>query len=243
LTKGQWGDQHTTVGVLFLIAGFLHIYYNWRPIVAYMKNKAKEVKVFTGSFNIALIVSVVFVVGTYYNIPPLSTILELSTSIKDSAAREYGEPPYGHAELSSLKFLVKKEYLDLEKTLEVLKAAGIKVSGEKETLLDIADSNNMTPQQVYEVIKTAKPEPQEAADGEAGAGSFPDAPTPGWAKKSFEEFCELYGLKVNRIVQKLDEKGIKVDATATIKENADANEISPITIFEEIQEIVTGSAQ
>ena len=123
LTKTQWGDQHITVGVLFLIAGFLHIYFNWNPIVAYMKNKAREVKVFTGSFNVALAVTAVFVVGTYAMIPPMSTILDISSHFKDAGSEKYGEPPYGHAELSSLKMFSKKEGLDPEKSLELLKAA------------------------------------------------------------------------------------------------------------------------
>lgn len=34
LTKEEWGAQHLTVGTLFLIAGLLHIYYNWAAITA-----------------------------------------------------------------------------------------------------------------------------------------------------------------------------------------------------------------
>ena len=38
LSKGQWGDVHINVGCLFLLALSLHIYYNWKPIVLYLKN-------------------------------------------------------------------------------------------------------------------------------------------------------------------------------------------------------------
>jgi len=235
LTKGEWSDQHITVGVLFLIAGVLHIYYNWKPIVAYMKNKAREVKVFTGAFNVALAVSLLFVVGTYFQIPPMSTILDISSSFKDSGSKTYGEPPYGHAELSSLKFFAKKEYLDLEKSMELLKEAGVKVSSEKDTLKMIANNNKMTPQQVYEIIKPASTN-VSGPDGETVGKSFPDSPAPGWAKKSFEEFCTEYGLKVNRLAHKLDEKGIRVDPGSSIKEIAADNDISPMDIFEVSQE-------
>lgn len=235
LTKGEWSDQHITVGVLFLIAGVLHIYYNWKPIIAYMKNKAREVKVFTGAFNVALVVSLLFVVGTYFQIPPMSTILDISSSIKDSGSKTYGEPPYGHAELSSLKFFAKKEYLDLEKSMELLKAAGLTVSSEKETLKAIAKNNNMTPQQVYDVIKPANIKGNET-DGTTVGKSFPDSPLPGWAKKTFEEFCNEYGLKINRLAHTLDEKGIRVDPNSSIKDIAADNDISPMDIFEATQE-------
>ena len=40
LTKGNWSEQHTTIGFLFLAAGLLHIYYNLNAITAYMKKQS-----------------------------------------------------------------------------------------------------------------------------------------------------------------------------------------------------------
>jgi len=152
LTKGDWGAQHTTVGVLFLIAGILHIFYNWKPIVAYMKNKARQIRIFTGSFNVALAVTAIFIVGTYYNIPPMSTILQISESVKDTAATEYGEPPYGHAESSSLKMFAKRENLDLEKSIRLLREAGLVVNGAEDTIKDIAGQNKLSPKAIHEIV-------------------------------------------------------------------------------------------
>jgi len=39
--------------------------------IAYMKNKAREVKIFTSSFNVALILNLVVGLGTYWQIPPV----------------------------------------------------------------------------------------------------------------------------------------------------------------------------
>ncbi|MFO7971728.1 MAG: DUF4405 domain-containing protein [Desulfobacterales bacterium] len=39
LTKTDWANQHIIIGILFLLAIFLHIYYNWNLIVAYLKNR------------------------------------------------------------------------------------------------------------------------------------------------------------------------------------------------------------
>jgi len=47
LDKTQWSNLHINLGVLFLLAVFLHIYYNWKPILSYLKNKARELKIFT----------------------------------------------------------------------------------------------------------------------------------------------------------------------------------------------------
>ena len=150
LSKTQWGNLHINLGVLMLIAGLLHIYYNWKPITTYLKNRAKQVKVFTPSFNMALAITLFTAIGTYYEIPPMSTIISVGESIKDRGAVRYGEPPYGHAELSSLKLFAKKQDLDLDKSIQLLMGARVSVSGPEETLAAIADANNMTPMQVYE---------------------------------------------------------------------------------------------
>ena len=90
LTKTQWGDIHINTGILFLTALGLHIYYNWKPLINYLKDKAKNLKVFTKEFNVALIILVVFITGTYCKIPPFYSVLALSESIKDAAAEKYG---------------------------------------------------------------------------------------------------------------------------------------------------------
>ncbi len=236
LTKGDWGAQHTTVGVLFLIAGVLHIFYNWRPILAYMKNKARQVRVFTGSFNVALVVTAIFVVGTYYNIPPMSTILHISESIKDSAAVTYGEPPYGHAESSTLKMFAKRENLDLDKGLELLEEAGIQVNGKEDILKDVAGANNRSPQQIYEIMKPAlKTEQQE------NIARFPDAPESGWGKKKLSDACDEYGLDLTIILKKLGDKGLVAEAEMNIKDIAAANDMDPMGVFEALHEIVTSN--
>ena len=146
LTKTLWGDIHINLGVLFLFSGLLHLYYNWKPMVTYMKNRAKELKIFTPDFNVALAVTLIFTFGTLLHIPPMSTILNFSAAFKAAGSQKYGEPPYGHAELSSLKMFAKRTGLDLEETQALLKKSNLKFEDESWTLLDIARANNCTPQ-------------------------------------------------------------------------------------------------
>lgn len=239
LTKGDWSAQHTTVGVLFLVAGLLHIYFNWRPIVAYMKNRTRQIKIFTGSFNVALALTVIFVAGTYYNIPPMSTILEISESFKDSASYTYGEPPYGHAESSSLKMFTTRENLDLDKSMELLIEEGMTFDGPQDTLKAIAKTNNRSPQQIYEIIKPAlkiaEPETKSVT------ARFPDAPESGWGKKKLSDACDEYGLDLNRILKQLGDKGLVAEAEMNIKDIAAVNDMDPMGVFEALHEIVTSN--
>lgn len=235
LTKSQWGDQHITVGFLFLVAGVLHVVYNWAPIKAYMKNKAKELKVFTPSTLIALVVTVLVVVGTYLNVAPMSTVLNIGSGFKEAGSEKYGEPPYGHAELSSLKMFTKKEGLDLEKSMKLLKTAGLVVGSEQDLVKDIAKQNKMTPKEVYNVIKPAKGDKSPSGNSVI---HFPASPKPGLGKVTLESLCEEYGLKFHKIEVGLATLGIEATRTQTMKEIGAAVGKEPVEVYEAIYEIV-----
>lgn len=236
LSKTQWTEQHVTVGFLFLLAGLLHIYYNWGAVKSYMKNKVKELRIFTPSFNIALLVTVIVAVGTYFHVPPMSTVLELGAHFKESGAETYGEPPYGHAELSSLKMFSQKERIDLDKALALMKQAGLQVEGANQTLIAIAKANRLTPQQLYGIIKPAKTEVEEVA--KAAGSSFPDEPKPGFGRKTLEEACVELKIDYATVSKGLQAKGLKVEAGKTIHEIAEASGKEPMEIFEDIRAVV-----
>lgn len=234
LTKSQWGQQHTTVGFLFLAAGLIHTYFNWRRIVSYLQNKMRTTTFCTKPFAAAFAVTLFFVIGTYYQVPPMSSIVNLSEHFKHSAAEQYGEPPYGHAESSSLKMFAKKEQIDLNKAIKLLDKQGIKVESPKQTLKELAVAHSLSPQDIYLIIKPAS----TAAVNNSGKQVFPDSPKSGWGKKTLTEVCELYGLEINKIVKKLDKKGVSASPEQQIKEIAEANDLEPMGLFEVLHSIV-----
>ena len=134
LSKSDWGNIHINMGFVFLVALFLHIYYNWKAITSYLKDKARRMKVFTPDFNVALIITVIVALGTYFMVPPFSWVITWSEQIKDGAAVKYGEPPYGHAELSSLKTFTQKLNLDLATSMDLLELAGYPAEDDQVTL-------------------------------------------------------------------------------------------------------------
>jgi hypothetical protein len=232
LTKGEWGNLHINLGFLFLFAGLLHIFYNWAPITAYMKNKSRELKIFTPSFNVALLLSVVVGVGTYLEIPPMSTVINFSESIKDKASEKYGEPPYGHAELSSLKLFARKQGLDLEKSIELLSKSNIAITDASVTLAVIASDNGLAPQDVFEIIKTAS-----ISKKDEESLFFPETPMSGFGKMTLGALCSEYDLMFQIVRQSLAKSGLKAEAEMTIKEIAADNDKNPMEIFELLQGI------
>jgi len=229
LSKTQWGSLHVNLGVLFLLAICLHIYYNWSPIVAYLKNKAAELRIFTADFTVALLFCLVFALGTYFELPPFSTIIKIGDQIKETAAQKYGEPPYGHAELSSLATFSKKVELNLDASLTRLATAKIRVTDPSQSIAEIARMNNLTPKAVYEAMLP----PNQSGQ----AKSFPANPPGGFGKRPLTDICQEYQLDSAAVIQGLAARKITAAPTMTIKEIAATNNTSPMDIFETLRQV------
>jgi hypothetical protein len=240
LTKEQWGNIHINTGILFLVALGFHIYYNWKPFISYLKDKAKNLKVFTKEFNVALLIAVIVVGGTHFELPPFSSVLAISTGIKDKAAEKYGEPPYGHAELSSLKTFTKKMGIDLKESMARLKAAGYKIESETQTLSEIGRQNAVSPQQVYLVIKPAVKQPT-AQSGKTQ--KLPDEPLTGTGNLTLADLCSQYNLNIKAITRGLAKEGLQVSEELTIKKIGEKNQVSPIDIYEKIKAVAAAQPE
>ncbi len=196
-------------------------------ILAYLKDKARNLKIFTKDFNIALILTVVFVAGTYFQAPPFVWILDINTYLKDSAARKYGEPPYGHAELSGLKTFIGKMGFNSKECTDRLKKAGVRVEDSDQSLAEIARLNNMSPQQVYLTMKPAE---------ETGkAKTMPKNPPPGTGRRSVADICQEYSLNIPAVLHGLAQNNINATAEMSIREIAEQNNTGPTDVYEAIK--------
>ncbi len=232
LSKEQWGGIHINLGFLFLMALGVHIYFNWTPMMNYLKDKTKQMKVFTKEFNISLLITLLFALGTLFEIPPFSTILDISDGIKDRHAQTYGEPPYGHAELSSLKTFTKKTGIDLQQALSQLKERGYTASSENETLLEISKLNKVSPQQIYLAIKSDS-QPSVVKVGKAM--KLPDSPPAGTGNMTLADLCSQYNLNMKEIVRALEKEGVDSDERLIIKKIAEKNNMGPMDLYEKIK--------
>ena len=234
LTKTDWGNIHINLGLLFLIALSVHIYYNWKPLISYLKNKAKQIKVFTPEFSLALAITLVFIFGAYNLVPPFGWVMSLNEHFKDSGAEKYGEPPYGHAELSSLKTFAKKMKLDLTMSMKLLEKAGYAVEDSNMTLATIGRRYHIPPQMVYETIKPAEIATAKKSDSK----DLPESPPPGTGKLTLADFCTQYQLNMKLVVRELKKQGIEASEELTLKEIAANNDTGPHDIYEHIKSLV-----
>ena len=235
LSKTDWGNIHINMGLLFLITLLLHIYYNWKPLISYLKNKVRQIKVLTPEFNIALVITGLFIAGTHFWVPPFSWMMSLNAHFKDAGAEKYGEPPYGHAELSSLKTFAKKMELDIAKSMELLDKAGYAAEDDEMTLETIGRRYNIPPQRIYETIKPAARATAKELEAE---NRLPESPRPGTGNLTLADFCSQYNLNMKWVVRELKKQGIEASEELTLKNIATQNKTSPTDVYEQIRKIV-----
>jgi hypothetical protein len=83
LDKTQYQELHITSMVTFLVFGILHIYYNWKPIISYMKDSTKKISFTKKEFLIALLLNILFIVGTLTSIQPFKGFIDMGETIKE----------------------------------------------------------------------------------------------------------------------------------------------------------------
>jgi len=223
LDKPQWGDLHVTTGFLFLIALVLHVWLNWKPILSYLKNKARELTGINAANLTALAVTLYVAIGTLLGLPPMQQVLDLGAAIKDGHVETYGNPPYGHAELSTLERFAAFMKMDPDKALAALREKGFKAESANMTLRDMADANNVTPKALYNAMRAATPP------------ELPEAAPEGTGKLRLGDLCKQFGLSAQAAEKGLAAKNIQAKADQTMKEIASANSISPPEVYQALR--------
>ena len=228
LDKTQWGDIHINMGILFLVSIGLHIYFNWNAILAYLRDKARRLKVWTPEFNVAFGLTAVFLAGTLAAVPPFNWPLVFNAHLKDAAAVKYGEPPYGHAELSRLEQFTRKTGLALPEVRAALNDAGIRFDSDQETLQAIARHNRRTPQAIDQIM--------QGGQASAPPTGMPAEAPPGTGKKTLAALCQAYALPEADAVRVLQDRGFQVSPELTLKEIGAKNGVGPMDIYDSIRQ-------
>lgn len=229
ISKDAWSDLHLNLGVLFLLSLGVHIYYNWKPLVSYLKDKVRKLRVLTPEFNAALILTVAFSVLSLLNLPPVQWLVDGSAYFKARAERVHGAPPYGRAELSSLQGFAQKTGADLELGIKRLQESGIRVTDANATIQKIAADAGVSPQKVYDILRATGTD--SSGLGPSTIGPLPETPPPGLGRKTIAEFCAQYRLDPTMVLGILRNQHINADADMQLKTVAEAHQAVPSDLY------------
>jgi hypothetical protein len=222
LSKEQYAQLHSTFMLIFIIGAVLHVYYNFKPITSYLKNKSKEFVFFTKDMLVASVLFVLFIIGTLFEISPFSNFLNFGDNFKSSWEKDYGTAPYSHAELSSIKSFSKKLSYDLEKVKEILNSNNIKFK-EEQSLSAVGKENTLSPNFIYKLLQKNL---EKAGDK--------SIPLTGLGKKTIEQVASTLNLTSEEFISKL--KAIGLDATPDDKfrKVAEENDLGPIDVLKKL---------
>jgi len=234
LTKEQWGDIHILSSLLFVVAGVIHIYYNWRPLMNYLGQKVASGRKHQREIAVTILLSLVIVASAIWKIPPLSYLLDLNAYVKELwvVHKDY-EPPFGHAELLSLKVFCQKTNIPLEAAVTALKEKRLTGVDPGRPLRDIAHANGTSPMMLYRHLKSLEAQPQPTAvpvvyTAETVEAQFAGA---GIGSKTLTDLAAQTGHGLTQIKSRLSKKGMKVGDDQPLKQLANQNNVQPLELL------------
>jgi hypothetical protein len=234
LEKDQWGNIHIFSGLLFLVAGGFHLYYNWKPLIGYLSGKIKTGLRYQLELMISSLIFLWIIASGIWSLPPLVCVSDLGEAIKSSwVTSPELEPPFGHAELVSLKTFCKKQGIRLDQTMAELREAGFKVNRPDKTLDNIAESKGTSGMGVYEVIKKLEPKSETMKLGSVWTPEMIEETFAGTGvgRKSIGQIIKDHGLNPKAVYHSLKVGGIEAMDDDKIKALADKHDSTPIKIL------------
>lgn len=221
LTKGGWGDLHVIFSIVFVIVGIAHLVYNWKPFKNYMAERAAGHVHVSRTVYGSLAIAGLFFGLTLYNLPPTNWVMDLSSTFKSSWVEDPSyEPPFGHAEDVSIAGFTKRQGIDLDGAMLILKAEGIQVPTTNMALKDIAALNMTTPMAIYEAIKPLEPKveikaiytPAEVEEQFAGKGI---------GRKTLTQLAEELKIAPQKAIERLAARNITAEGDMKMKDIAE----------------------
>jgi hypothetical protein len=113
-----------------------------------------------------------------------------------------------------------------------LKEAGYKIENDSQTLKEIANKNEVTPQKLYLAMSQASSNSSQLA---GQLQTLPETPAPGTGNLSLADLCSQYNLNIKAVIRSLGKANITSKADMTIKKIGETNAISPMDVYEHIK--------
>lgn len=219
LLKSQWQAVHTIFTFIFVIAIIFHLFFNWRPLYAYLKMKIGATVLPRKETFGALILAILVFVLTVYNVVPFRSIMTFGESVKDSWSTYNTEPPIPHAEEQSIVKFAETIRIPTDKLISQLSLKGIKIENESLSISEISRQNNIAPSDIYKIVRETSDKPENISTEGRGYG-----------RKTIEQICSELKVSPEEGLKRLRTKGINADKEDKLKDVAAKNNLVPSDI-------------
>lgn len=145
LEKDQWQAIHITFTFIFIIAIGFHLYFNWKPLLIYIRGKIKENKSMRREFLASFLAAVLVFVLVLSNFPPFDYVIEIGADFTDSWSEPLVEPPFPYAELMTLNEVAANLEIPVERINQLFVQNNFLQPGGESTLEEIAEADAIKP--------------------------------------------------------------------------------------------------
>jgi len=220
LTKTEWQSIHIIFTFLFILAGSFHIYFNWKPLMHYIKTKRQVTTKVRTELILAITSSILVFVLTLNNVPPFSTVLNFGEELTKSWEDDYASPPVSHAEKLTLLEFSKTLNIPINKIIQNLNSADISYASEELILEELAMENDLTPNDIYKIIQNNIGNKSQSIQSGRGYG-----------RKSMEDVCKEINIDPEEGLAILNSKNIIAKKSDKLKDIATEHKLLPMDIF------------
>lgn len=153
LSKKGWEGIHTLFAALFIIVSIVHICYNWKALLSYLRSR------FAGTLQLKreLLAStafvVVFLVLVAAQWQPLWQIMEWRSFLKEGSHVYTVFPPESDFEEKRLTEIASMLDLSSGELLQMMAELDFVVTSPEQKLSDVARENMTSPEKIYDALR------------------------------------------------------------------------------------------
>ena len=220
LDKEQWGGIHTTSALLFILIAGIHLFFNWKVLLNYVRSRRAAGFRLKRELIAAVAVCLLIFAGTLYNVPPLSTVLSFHDQIKDYWDRTSAAPPVSHAETLTLERYARQISVPLDEAAAALRVHGVKHAAPTMRVSEIASEAGVTPDVIHRWIL---PEGRHTSAG----GREPRPGGYGLGRMTVGQYCATSGLDPSLLLAELRKRGRSASSDYTMRAVASLLNMTP----------------
>lgn len=228
--------MHTIFGYIFLIFAVIHIYYNWKAILNYIKQKIKAGLRMRLELGISLIITILVFVATILSIPPFSTVMDFGEKMRNSWEESSQEPFVPHAELMSLDEFTSQVGIPTNTAVKIFEKKGIAVRSPSDLIKDIAADNDTSPVALYEMLeRELSTDAKEKFESLTEQKKQPAGGGYGW--KTIENLAQELDIPVLDVLKHLRSEGIEAEKDDVIRNVAERHGLKAYELVDMIRTI------